>query len=293
MRGEQHRSAAEVGGRPPKSRILTRVCSWLIPLQLIGLLICIVVFEPLSEIVSSCFIFSITLTVLMRILIPFIACFGTKYKEDGALNSKRLAQERDRAEDFGTVVLESDPARRRQYLKFPRRLFLLGCPGLLALAFLGLYLTKPQMHDGNIQLLRQMLLAVGAMGMLSFLPLLIYWANCAGTSLVQRIYLPSQGGLHYTGYSGSMEQREEFSFTLMTLASFSVSKRSLRMRGWFYKETRDIHGSRAKEVYKSLWIPRTFSEDREQELIKALEAMGDRPAAIASSGRHSGDSDSE
>ena len=81
-------------------------------------------------------------------------------------------------------------------------------------------------------------MALMAAAVFSFIPLLMYWANCSGTSLVQRIYL-TQDQLYYTGYSGSMEERVEFTFTLGRLEDYHVGKRSVRIRGQFTKKTKD------------------------------------------------------
>ena len=51
----------------------------------------------------------------------------------------------------------------------------------------------------------------------------MYWMNCSGTSLVQRVYL-AQNQLYYAGYSGSMDERVEFTFTLLQLESYRVRK---------------------------------------------------------------------
>ncbi|WP_204652569.1 hypothetical protein, partial [Gemmiger formicilis] len=50
---------------------------------------------------------------------------------------------------------------------------------------------------------------------------LMYWANCSGTSLVQRVYL-SENRLCYTGYSGSMDERVEFLFYPFSCSQTSV-----------------------------------------------------------------------
>ncbi len=76
----------------------------------------------------------------------------------------------------------------------------------------------------------------------------MYWANCSGTSLVQRIYL-TQNQLYYAGYSGSMEERVEFTFTLLQLKSYRVGKRAIRIRGQFTKKTKDAYGTYQKREF--------------------------------------------
>jgi len=108
--------------------------------------------------------------------------------------------------------------------------------------------------------------------MFSFIPLLMYWMNCSGTSLVQRVYL-AQGQLHYTGYSGSMEERVEFVFTLLQLEGCHVGKRSICIRGQFNKKTKDAYGSHRKGSFtKTLHLPRTFPPEQEQVLVEFLRA---------------------
>ena len=104
----------------------------------------------------------------------------------------------------------------------------------------------------------------------SFIPLLMYWANCSGTSLVQRVYL-TQNQLYYAGYSGSMEERVEFTFTLLQLKSYRVGKRAIRIRGQFTKKTKDAYGTYQKGNFtKMLWLPRTFSLEQERALLEFL-----------------------
>ena len=104
----------------------------------------------------------------------------------------------------------------------------------------------------------------------SFIPLLMYWANCSGTSLVQRIYL-MQNQLYYAGYSGSMDERVEFTFTLLHLESYRIGKRAIHIRGQFAKKTKDVYGTYQKRNFtKTLWLPRTFPLKQEQALLQFL-----------------------
>ena len=76
----------------------------------------------------------------------------------------------------------------------------------------------------------------------------------------------------YTGYSGSMEERVEFTFTLLRLESYHIGRRSIRLHGQFTKKTRDAYGaSQKKPCTKTLWLPRTFPIDQEQTLLYFLQ----------------------
>ena len=114
-----------------------------------------------------------------------------------------------------------------------------------------------------------------AVAVFSFIPLLMYWVNCFGTSLVQRVYL-EQNQLYYTGYSGSMEERREFTFTLLQLESYRVGKRAIRIRGQFTKKTKDSYATNKKGPFtKTLWLPRTFTLEQEQALLQFLHDKTD------------------
>ena len=89
-----------------------------------------------------------------------------------------------------------------------------------------------------VLMLRQPFMALAAASIFAVIPLLLYWANCSGTSLVQRVYL-SENRLYYTGYSGSMDERVEFAFVLLRLENYSVGKRSIRIQGTFTRKTKD------------------------------------------------------
>lgn len=168
-------------------------------------------------------------------------------------------------------MLETDPARRKRYLRLPKILALLVCPGVCVASGFVLYLTKNSPDRLAVQFLRLPFLALMAAAFFSFIPLLMYWTNCSGTSLVQRIYL-AQNRLYYTGYSGSMEERVEFTFTLIRLESYHIGKRSIRVRGQFTKKTQDAYGTSQKSPFvKTLWLPRTFPVEQEQALLHFLQ----------------------
>lgn len=238
--------------------VFVPVCFYLLMLELLTLIVCIVVFAPLSQPASYGFIFAIALTGMLLLIVPLILLLISGYQGDRHAHEKKRAQKKQEAELSGAVVLETDPALRKRYLVLPKVLALLVCPGTFIVCLAILAATKDAQALTAVRLLRQPVLAVMAAAMLSFVPLLMYWMNCSGTSLVQRIYI-AQGQLHYTGYSGSMEERTEFDFTLLQLESCHVGKRSLRLRGQF-----------DNKATKTLYIPRTFPPEQEQILMEFL-----------------------
>ncbi|HIS69234.1 MAG TPA: hypothetical protein IAA58_07745 [Candidatus Gallacutalibacter stercoravium] len=246
------------------------VCFYLLILELMTLFVSIVSFAPLSLTASNLFIFLIALTALLLLLVPLTLSLGSGYQEDKARQKIKLAREMQKATQSEYLVLETDPVRRKQYLRLPKLLFLLICPGCFLISGFVLYLTKNFQYLFAIQVLRQPFIVCAAASFFLFLPLLMYWLNCSGTSKVQRIYL-AQNQLYYTGYSGSMEERVEFTFALIHLKSCRVKKRTICIQGQFTKITHDAYGSRQKDLLlKTLWIPRTFPLQQEQILLDFL-----------------------
>src|SRR5699024_427721 len=237
---------------------------------ILTLLVCIVTFAPLSNAASNAFIFTIALTALLLLLIPLILTFISGFKGDKAEHEIKRDKERQAAVVSGNLVLETDPIRRKQYLRLPKLLVLAVCPGAFLLSFLVLYFTKNHQDQLAVLMLRQPFMALAAASIFAVIPLLLYWASCSGTSLVQRVYL-SENRLYYTGYSGSMDERVEFAFVLLRLENYSVGKRSIRIQGTFTRKTKDAYGAHQKNAFsKTLWIPRTFPVKQEQILLDFL-----------------------
>lgn len=243
---------------------------YLLILELLTLLVCIVTFAPLPRAASNAFIFTIALTALLFLLPPLILSFISGYQGDKAKHENKRAQEKQKAVQSDILVLETDPVRRKRYLRLPKILALLVCPGACLISGFVLALTKNSQNFFAVQLLRIPFLSLMAAAAFSFIPLLMYWTNCSGTSLVQRVYL-AQNQLYYTGYSGSMEEQVEFTFLLLQLESCRVGKRAIRIRGQFTKRTKDSYGTRQKGPFtKTLWLPRTFPVEQEQVLLQFL-----------------------
>lgn len=246
------------------------IAFYMLILEILTLLVCIVIFAPLSNAASNIFIFTIALTAMMLLVIPLILALISGFKGDKAEHEEKRKMEKLDAVSSGDLVLETDLIRRKQYLRLPKLLVLLVCPVVLLLSFFVLFLTKNYHDYFVILLLRQLFMALAGTAFLSVIPLLLYWANCSGTSLVQRVYL-SENRLCYTGYSGSMDQRVEFAFVLLRLEGYSVGKRSIRIRGTFTRKTKDAYGTHQKSAFsKTLWIPRTFPVKQEQILLDFL-----------------------
>lgn len=247
------------------------IAFYLLILELLTLLVGIVTFAPLSDTASNMFILTIALTALLLLVIPLILTFVSGFQGDKAAHAEKREKEKQTAALSGDMVLETDPVRRRQYLRLPKLLVLLVCPSVFLLSFFVLFFTKNDQGHFVIILLRQMFMALAGAALISVIPLLLYWANCSGTSLVQRVYL-SENRLCYTGYSGSMDERVEFAFVLLRLESCHVGKRSIRIRGQFTRKTKDAYGTHQKDAFnKTLWIPRTFPEAQERVLLDFLK----------------------
>ena len=249
----------------------------LLVLEMLTLLVCIVTFAPLSRDASNAFIFTISLTALLLLLVPLILSFISGYQGDKAEHKERRAQEKQKAVQSDMLVLETDPVRRKRYLRLPKILALLVCPGVCLISGSVLALTKDAQDLLTVQLLRAPFLALMAIAAFSFIPLLMYWMNCSGTSLVQRVYL-AQNQLRYSGYSGSMEERVEFTFTLLQLERYRVGKRAICIRGQFTKKVKGSYGASQKGPFtKTLWLPRTFPLEQEQALLRFLHDKEECP----------------
>lgn len=252
-------------------RVFLPVGVCLLLLEILTLLVCIVVAAPLPRAASNFFLLLIFLTLLFLLLTPLVLSLVSGFQGDRAAYGQRLARRKQAAERAQMQVLEADPARRRRYLRLPKLLFLLVCPGCLLLSIAVLALTRDAQPTPAIALLRQASMALAAGSFWAGFPLFLYWANCAGTSKVQKIYLAG-AQLYYTGYSGSMEERVEFTFELVRLEAYRVGKRAVRVRGQFVKTTRDAYGTHRGDVLcKTLWIPRTFPPAQEQALLQTLQ----------------------
>lgn len=124
---------------------------YLLIVELLTLLVCIVIFSPLSRAASNAFICTIALTALLLLLVPLILSFLSGYQGDKAEHKEKRAQEKQAAIQSDMLVLETDPVRRKRYLRLPK---LLVCPGVCVASGFVLALTKDSQDLLAVQLLR-------------------------------------------------------------------------------------------------------------------------------------------
>ncbi len=221
---------------------------YLLILELLTLLICIVTFAPLSKGASSAFICTIVLTALLLLMVPLVLSLVSGYQGDKAEYEEQRVKEKQQAIQSDVLVLETDPVRRKRYLRLPKILALLVCPGVCVVSGFVLYFTKNAQDLLTIRLLRMPFMALIVAAVFSFIPL------C------------------------SMEERMEFTFTLLQLEDYHIGKRAIRIRGQFTKETKNAYGTYQKgNLTKTLWLPRTFPLEQEQTL---LQFLADKTAQI-------------
>ena len=263
---QSSRHHPQKGGRFLAVFLTAGLC--LLGLELLTLLVCIIVFAPLGQTASRAFLLCIALTALALVLTALASAFLSGFRATGPRTPGSWHSASRPLPPAVPLCWKATPLRKR-FLRFPKALCLVGCPALLLAGFAVLYVTKGQ-QGLAVHLLRQGAQALSAAGFLGFFAAGLYWANCSGTSLVQRIYL-SDGALRYTGYSGSMEERVEFSYLLLQLERVRVGRRALHIRGRFLKTTQDAYGCREKgPLARVLWVPRTFPQAQEQALLHFL-----------------------
>ena len=100
----------------------------LLILELLTLFVCIVTFAPLPRAASNAFICAIALTALLLLMVPLVLSLVSGYQGDKAGYAKKRAGEKQKAVRWDVMVLESDPVRRKRYLRLPKILALLVCP---------------------------------------------------------------------------------------------------------------------------------------------------------------------
>ena len=219
---------------------------------------------------SGGFIFAIGITVILLLIVPLIMTFVSGFQGDKAHHEEKLEKVKAAAVEKESIVMEADRDRRKFFLRFPRKLFLMGTVLPLLVSVVGLALTRDYMYIGWVQGLRQIFMFFSAAGLLAWVPLLIYWADCSGTSLVMRIYL-TPGQMRCYGYNGSMAERTEYEFALTDLSDYEVTCHYIKVRGTFDKKLKDRHGTcSTSNLQKTLRIPRVFPPEQERALLDYL-----------------------
>lgn len=92
---------------------------YLLVLELVTLLVCIIILAPLSRTVSHVFITLIALTALLLLLVPMILSFVSGYQGDKAEHQVKSDAEKAAAQQAAYLVMESDPKRRKAFLLQP------------------------------------------------------------------------------------------------------------------------------------------------------------------------------
>ena len=253
------------GKEAPRQRGGARIAAiagWLLLLEVLALVTCIVFLSPLPARLNTLF--------LLLLLFPFFIAFVTAYGQDRRTFAKRQEQEKRAVEHRGGWVLTSDPRLRHRYLRLPRLLFrivvelcfLAGAGCVILLSVYGEAWGSGALREA-VRWCGILSLTVSLVG---FFPLLFVRIDCSGRSLTQRICL-TDGVLSYQLYNGSMERREQRSFALRRLSKVRVSSRSITLRGEFAC-TLDRGAPLCRR--RTIRLARCFSPEQEQLLLSFL-----------------------
>ena len=164
------------------------------------------------------------------------------------------------------MELKTNERRRKQILRPIRAVFLGVTLGLPVLGILLLKVLPRSLYYQNF------LGCFLAFCVFSFIPSLIilglYYADCSGTSLVQKLYLyPDK--LVYSGYSGQGYQQIRYLSVIDSIDSYHVGKWKIRLNG---KLTFTYTGKwEHTKVKTHLNIMRTL--DNEKELLALLDRL--------------------
>ena len=150
--------------------------------------------------------------------------------------------------------------KQRRYVALPRAI------ALGAVAFLSIIIaasaavgSRALPYLERVPVLHMLLIALTAISIVSFIPLLTWWMDCSGRSLTQTIELdPASGALNYTLTSGSGERRTNVTWPIEQVQSYHVGDRCITLRG-----------GRRGDRPRTFLIPRTF--DDEERFIAELD----------------------
>ena len=150
--------------------------------------------------------------------------------------------------------------KQRRYVALPRTI------ALGAVAFLSIIIaasaavgSRALPYLERVPVLHMLLIALTAISIVSFIPLLMWWMDCSGRSLTQTIELdPASGAINYTLTSGSGERRTNVTWPIEQVQSYHVGDRCITLRG-----------GRRGDKPRTFLIPRTF--DDEERFIAELD----------------------
>ena len=150
--------------------------------------------------------------------------------------------------------------KQRRYVALPRAI------ALGAVAFLSIIIaasaavgSRALPYLERVPVLHMLLIALTAISIVSFIPLLMWWMDCSGRSLTQTIELdPASGAINYTLTSGSGERRTNVTWPIEQVQSYHVGDRCITLRG-----------GRRGDRPRTFLIPRTF--DDEERFIAELD----------------------
>ena len=150
--------------------------------------------------------------------------------------------------------------KQRRYVALPRTIAL----GVVAFLFIIIAASaamgsRALPYLERVPVLHMLLIALTAISIVSFIPLLMWWMDCSGRSLTQTIELdPASGALNYTLTSGSGERRTNVTWPIEQVQSYHVGDRCITLRG-----------GRRSDRPRTFLIPRTF--DDEERFIAELD----------------------
>ena len=150
--------------------------------------------------------------------------------------------------------------KQRRYVALPRTIAL----GVVAFLFIIIAASaamgsRALPYLERVPVLHMLLIALTAISIVSFIPLLMWWMDCSGRSLTQTIELdPASGALNYTLTSGSGERRTNVTWPIEQVQSYHVGDRCITLRG-----------GRRGDRPRTFLIPRTF--DDEERFIAELD----------------------
>lgn len=150
--------------------------------------------------------------------------------------------------------------KQRRYVGLPRTIALGNIAYLaVTIAVAAVVGSRGLPYLERVPAVHMLLIALTAVSIVSFIPLLIWWMDCSGRSLTQTIEFDSVSGtLNYTLTNGSGERRTNVTWPIEQVQSYHVGNRCIT-----------LHGGQRGGRTRTFFIPRTF--DDEGRFIAELE----------------------